>query len=226
MGGVAHTPGAIRWLSFAVIFFHSPAGVPGLLGASGQLPPSMTKLQTMPQASPGFSFPGPSHAPPPVTAAQPDFSTVNLEDLSGLGVSQRVQPSESEAETSIADAILHLHFEGGDGGAMELSGILDDAPYTSLEGINTAEFRQLLTEGNIPTSLPDNQGTLLTYPESITRLVSQRRAEGEASDGSGGGGGGNSASSFVNGILGAYPGEDSFSIVDLDLNSLLNQLNS
>ncbi|XP_060107781.1 transcription factor p65 isoform X1 [Heteronotia binoei] len=205
----------------------STGGVPGLLGAPGQLPLSITKPQTMPQASSGFSFPGSSHAPPPATATQSDFSTVNLEDLSGLGVSQRVQPSESDAETSIADAILHLHFEGGDGGAMELSGILDDAPYTSLEGINTADFHKLIMEGNVPTSLPGNQGTLLTYPESITRLVSQRRAEGEAGDGNGGGGGGSSASSFINGILGALPGEDSFSsMVDLDLNSLLNQLNS
>lgn len=180
----------------------------------------------MPQPSLGFSFPGPSHAPPPARATQSDFSTVNLEDLSGLGVSQRAQISESEAETSIADAILHLHFEGGDGGNMDLSGILDDAPYSSLEGINTAEFRQLIAEGNLPTSLPDNQGTLLTYPESITRLVSQRRAEGEAGSGDGGGGG-SSANSFVNGILGALPGEDSLSsMVDLDFNSILNQLNS
>ncbi|XP_042295898.1 transcription factor p65 isoform X2 [Sceloporus undulatus] len=213
------------------------AGVTGIMGAAGQAPPLAPKPPSMPQPSPGF-FAGPSHVPPPPppTATQSSFSTVNLEDLSGLGVSQQVQPSESEAETSIADAILHLHFEGGDAGAMELGGILDDAPYTSLEGINTAEFRQLLTEGAGPTTLPDSQGTLLTYPEAITRLFSQRRAEGEPGGGGdgGGGGGGNggggnnsSTNSFLNGLLGALPGEDSFSsMVDMDLNSLLNQLNS
>uniref|UniRef100_A0ACB8G945 Uncharacterized protein n=1 Tax=Sphaerodactylus townsendi TaxID=933632 RepID=A0ACB8G945_9SAUR len=201
----------------------STGGVPGLLGATGQLPAPIAKPQIMTQPSPSFSFPGPSHTPPLATAMQPLFSTVNLEDLSGLSVPQRVQPYESEATTSIADAILHLHFEGGDGGAMELGGILDDAPYTSLDGINTEDFHQLLTEGNIPASLPDNQGTLLTYPESITRLVSQQRAEEEAGDG---GGGGSSPSSLVNGILGTLPGENSFSsMVDLDLNSILNQLN-
>ncbi|XP_053133862.1 transcription factor p65 isoform X2 [Hemicordylus capensis] len=203
------------------------SGVSGLLGAPGQLP--APKPQPVHQPSPGFSFPGPSHGPPAATAAaagQPGFSTVNLEDLSGLGVAQRVPPSEPDAESSIADAILHLHFEGADAGAMELGGILDDdAPYTSLEGINTAEFRQLLTEGpGGASALPEGHSTLLTYPESITRLVSQRRAEGEPGGGEPAGG---SAHSFVNGLLGPLSGEDSFtSMVDLDFNSLLNQLNS
>ncbi|XP_060614181.2 transcription factor p65 [Anolis sagrei] len=214
------------------------SGVPGIMGAVGSTPQLAQKPQSLAQPSPGF-FGGPSHTPPapPPGAAQANFSTVNLEDLSGLGVAQQVQPPVSESETSIADAFLNLHFvEGGDAGGMELSGILDDMPYTSLEGINTAEFRQLLTEGVGPaaTTLPDSQGTLLTYPESITRLVSQRRAEGEpSSSGDGGGGGGNNSAnnsatnSFINGLLGALPGEDGFSsMVDMDLNSILSQLNS
>ncbi|XP_033030397.1 transcription factor p65 isoform X1 [Lacerta agilis] len=205
------------------------SGVPGIMGASGQPPLPTSKPQAMVHPSPSY-FTGPSHAPlpaaapPPAAAAQSSFSTVNMEDLSGLGVSHRVQPSESEAEASIADAFLHLHFEGGDAGGMELGGILDDAPYASLEGINTAEFCQLLTEGAAQQALQDNQGTLLTYPESISRLVSQRRAQGEPGGGSSGSG---SGASCYNGLAGALPAEESFSsMVDLDLNSLLNQLNS
>nr|XP_020633015.1 transcription factor p65 [Pogona vitticeps] len=212
----------------------SSSGIPGLLGASA--PSAAPKPQMMLQPPAGF-FARPSHTPPapaPAAATQSAFTTVNMEDLSGLGVSQPPPPPESEAETSIADAFLNLHFEGGDAGSMELGGLLDDAPYTSLEGINTAEFRQLLTGGGggggggPATGLPDNQGTLLTYPESITRLVSQRRAEGEpGGNGEGGGGNNAAASSFLNGLLGALPSEDSFSsMVDMDLNSLLSQLNS
>ncbi|XP_063001830.1 transcription factor p65 [Elgaria multicarinata webbii] len=200
-------------------------GAPGLMGVPGQPSVPAPKPQTLIQASHGF-FGGPSHATLPLSAAaQSGLSTVNLEDLSGLGVAQSVQ---SDAETSIADAILHLHFEGADAGAMELGEILDDMPYTSLEAINTAEFRQLLTEGAGPTgptavaAASESQATLLTYPESITRLVSQRRAEGEPSGG-GEAGGSSSTNSFINGLLGALPGEDGFSsMVDLDLNSLLN----
>uniref|UniRef100_A0A8D2J191 Uncharacterized protein n=1 Tax=Varanus komodoensis TaxID=61221 RepID=A0A8D2J191_VARKO len=174
-----------------------------------------------------------SHAAlPPAATMQPGFSTVNMEELSGLGVAQPVQP---DTDAAIADAFLHLHFEGADAGAMELGGILDDAPYTSLEAINTADFRQLLSEGpsaaaaasaSASTLASDNQATLLTYPESITRLVSQRRAEGEPPRGEEGGGG-SSANPFMNGLLPPVPGEDSFtSMVDLDFSSLLNQLNS
>lgn len=175
------------------------------------------KPQPTYKPSSGFTFPGPVAAPPLAAADSGHFSTVNLEDLSGLGVSQKAPLSDAEA--SIADAILHLNFEG-DTGAMELGGILDDATYTSLEGINTAEFSQLLHQGPGAVALPDTHGTLLTYPESITRLVSQRRAEGEPGGDSGG-------SNLANGLMGPIPGEDNFSsIVDLDFNSLLNQLNS
>ncbi|XP_061461692.1 transcription factor p65 isoform X2 [Rhineura floridana] len=217
---------------------HGPArpntsGVSGPMGSPGQAQLPVPKLQAMGHPSSSF-FAGPNHLPPPAppTAVPSTFSTVNMEDLSGLGVSQRVQPSESDAEASIADAFLHLHFEGGDAAAMELAGILDDTPYTSLEGINTAEFRQLLTEGAGQPALQDNQGTLLTYPECITRLVSQRRAQGEPGGGGGNGeggsgGGSSSATSCFNGLLGTLPGEDSFSsMVDMDLNSILSQLNS
>lgn len=193
------------------------------MGPPGQLPPLANKPQP-PSQGPDFSFAAASRGPLSVASMQPNFSTVNLEDLTCLGVAQKVPSSETDPDTSIADAILHLHFEGGDPGAMELGGILDDAPYSSLEGINTAEFRQLLTECPNPTAGPDSHSTLLTYPESITRLVSQQRAEGEPSSGGNGGGNGSATNSFVNGLLGALPGEDSFpSMVDLDF---LNQLNS
>ncbi|KAJ6654174.1 hypothetical protein lerEdw1_007271 [Lerista edwardsae] len=208
----------------------SPGGVPGLMGATGQLQPLGPKPQPTSQVPLDFPFAGASRGPLPPGALQPNFSTVNLEELSCLGVAQKVPPAAADQEASIADAFLHLHFEGGDAGAMELGELLGDATYSSLEGINTAEFRQLLHEGANPPAGPDSHSTLLTYPESITRLVSQRRAEGEAGGGGGGGGGGsNSGSSnvFVNGLLGTLPGEDSFpSIADLDLNSFLGQLNS
>ncbi|KAM6435051.1 transcription factor p65 isoform 2-T2 [Liasis olivaceus] len=197
------------------------SAVPGLLGASGQASLlSAQKPQAMTQPPAGF-FVGPGHpTPPPPVAVTSSFSTVNMEELSCLGVSSQVQPSTLDTETTIADAFLHLHFEGGDA----LGGILDDAPYSSLDSINTTEFRQLLNEGAGPSALPDNQGTLLTYPESITRLVSQRRAGGEpGGNGDSGGGGSSTNNSFFNGLLGALPAEDSFSsMVDLDLNSLLN----
>ncbi|XP_044304455.1 transcription factor p65 isoform X2 [Varanus komodoensis] len=208
----------------------STTGISGLMGTPGQ--PPAAKPQPPPQPTPGF-FSGASHAAlPPAATMQPGFSTVNMEELSGLGVAQPVQP---DTDAAIADAFLHLHFEGADAGAMELGGILDDAPYTSLEAINTADFRQLLSEGpsaaaaasaSASTLASDNQATLLTYPESITRLVSQRRAEGEPPRGEEGGGG-SSANPFMNGLLPPVPGEDSFtSMVDLDFSSLLNQLNS
>lgn len=192
------------------------------MGAAGQLPILATKPQPASQVPLDFPFAGGSRGPLPAAAMQPHFSTVDMEELSCLGVAQKAPPPAADPESSIADAFLHLHFDGGDAGAMELGGLLDDAPYSSLEGINTAEFRQLLHDSGNP---PDSHSTLLTYPESITRLVSQRRAEGEP--GGGGGGSSSATNSFVNGLLGALPGEDSFpSIVDLDLNSFLSQLNS
>ncbi|KAM3824988.1 transcription factor p65 isoform 2-T2 [Vipera latastei] len=197
--------------------------MPGYLGASSQPPlRPIQKPQVTAQPPAGF-FVGSSHStPPPPVAAASGFSTVNMEDLSCLGVSPQVPPSSMDTESSIADAFLHLHFEGGD----PLGGLLDDAQYSSLDSINTAEFRQMLNEGAGPVPLPgDSQGTLLTYPESITRLVSQRRAGGEPGGGGGDGGGpaGSTNNSFLNGLLGTFPAEDSFSsMVDLDLNSLLN----
>ncbi|XP_026572204.1 transcription factor p65 isoform X2 [Pseudonaja textilis] len=196
---------------------------PGFLGASSGQPPMrpIQKPQVLAQPPAGF-FVGPSlPAPPPpmataAAAASSSFSTVNMEDLSCLGVSSQAPPSSMDTETSIADAFLHLHFEGGD----PLGGLLDDAPYSSLDSINTTEFRQLLNEGPGPAPMPDAQGTLMTYPESITRLVSQRRAGGEPG---GGGPPANSANSSFNGLLGTFPAEESFSsMVDLDLNSFLN----
>ncbi|KAL7978248.1 hypothetical protein Chor_014787 [Crotalus horridus] len=190
-------------------------GMPAFLGASSQSPlRPIQKPQILAQPPAGF-FVGSSHSTPPPpapAAAASGFSTVNMEDLSCLGVSPQAPPSSMDTESSIADAFLHLHFEGGD----PLGGLLDDAPYSSLESINTTEFRQLLNEGAGPMPLPgDHQATLLTYPESITRLVSQRRAGGEPA--------GSTDNSFLNGLLGTLPAEDSFSsMVDLDLNSILN----
>ncbi|XP_026548651.1 transcription factor p65-like, partial [Notechis scutatus] len=201
-------------------FAFSPPAVPGFLGASSGQPPMrpIQKPQVMAQPPAGF-FAGPSlpAPPPPMATAASSFSTVNMEDLSCLGVSSQAPPSSMDTETSIADAFLHLHFEGGD----TLGGLLDDAPYSSLDSINTTEFRQLLNEGSGPAPMPDAQGTLMTYPESITRLVSQRRAGGEP--GGRGGPPANSANSSFNGLLGTFQAEDSFSsMLDLDLNSLLN----
>uniref|UniRef100_A0A670Z1Y2 RELA proto-onco, NF-kB subunit n=1 Tax=Pseudonaja textilis TaxID=8673 RepID=A0A670Z1Y2_PSETE len=205
------------------ILCFSPPAAPGFLGASSGQPPMrpIQKPQVLAQPPAGF-FVGPSlPAPPPpmataAAAASSSFSTVNMEDLSCLGVSSQAPPSSMDTETSIADAFLHLHFEGGD----PLGGLLDDAPYSSLDSINTTEFRQLLNEGPGPAPMPDAQGTLMTYPESITRLVSQRRAGGEPG---GGGPPANSANSSFNGLLGTFPAEESFSsMVDLDLNSFLN----
>uniref|UniRef100_A0A8C6X3S0 RELA proto-onco, NF-kB subunit n=1 Tax=Naja naja TaxID=35670 RepID=A0A8C6X3S0_NAJNA len=196
------------------------SAVSGFLGASSGQPPMrpIQKPQVMAQPPAGF-FVGPSlPAPPPpmATATSASFSTVNMEELSCLGVSSQAPPSSMDTETSIADAFLHLHFEGD-----PLGGLLDDAPYSSLDSINTTEFRQLLNEGPSPAPMPDTQGTLMTYPESITRLVSQRRAGGEP--GGSGGPASSANNSFLNGLLGTLPAEDSFSsMVDLDLNSLLN----
>uniref|UniRef100_A0A8D0GU77 RELA n=1 Tax=Sphenodon punctatus TaxID=8508 RepID=A0A8D0GU77_SPHPU len=186
----------------------SASGLHRFMGATGQLP---LTPQAMAQP-PGLSYAGPSHCPSTATSAQLNFSTVNLADLSVLGVPSRIHPAEADTEASITDALLNLQFEGGtDPNTMELGGLLDDATYTSLECINTAEFRQLLTEGP-----PDNQSMLLTYPESITRLVNQRGAEGEQ---------GGSANSF-NGLMGILPNEEPLSMVDLDFSTLLTQLNS
>lgn len=194
--------------------------MPAFLGASSQSPlRPIQKPQILAQPPAGF-FVGSSHStPPPPAAAASNFSTVNMEDLSCLGVSPQAPPSSMDTESSIADAFLHLHFEGGD----PLGGLLDDTPYSSLDSINTTEFRQMLSEGAGPMPQPgDHQATLLTYPESITRLVSQRRAGGEPG-GDGGGPGGSTNNSFLNGLLGTLPAEDSFSsMVDLDLNSILN----
>uniref|UniRef100_A0A0F7Z4J7 Transcription factor p65 n=1 Tax=Crotalus adamanteus TaxID=8729 RepID=A0A0F7Z4J7_CROAD len=194
---------------------HLGGSMPAFLGASSQSPlRPIQKPQILAQPPASF-FVGSSHSTPPPpapAAAASGFSTVNMEDLSCLGVSPQAPPSSMDTESSIADAFLHLHFEGGD----PLGGLLDDAPYSSLESINTSEFRQLLNEGAGPMPLPgDHQATLLTYPESITRLVSQRRAGGEPA--------GSTDNSFLNGLLGTLPAEDSFSsMVDLDLNSILN----
>ncbi|XP_013931335.1 PREDICTED: transcription factor p65 [Thamnophis sirtalis] len=197
--------------------------VPGFLGASSHSPMRpIQKPQVMAQPSAGF-FVGSSHPtplPPMATAAASNFSTVNMEDLSCLGVSSQAPTSSMDTENSIADAFLQLHFEGGD----PLVGLLEDTTYNSLDSINTTEFRQLLNEGPGPAPLPgDTQGTLMTYPESITRLVSQRRAGGESGgNGDGGGTAHSTNNSFLNGLLGTFT-EDSFSSMgDLDLNSLLN----
>uniref|UniRef100_A0A8C0IY24 RELA proto-onco, NF-kB subunit n=2 Tax=Chelonoidis abingdonii TaxID=106734 RepID=A0A8C0IY24_CHEAB len=150
-----------------------PSGLTGMPGTMGQLPP-LQKPQATAQ-HPSLPFTGPSRAPPP-PAPQLGLSTVNLEEFSNLGISSRAQPPPPApgAEPNF-DPFFHLPFEGGgDPTAMELGALLEDTTYTSLESINTTEFRQLLSQGS-STEGADGHSMLLTYPESITRLMSSQR---------------------------------------------------
>nr|XP_042705689.1 transcription factor p65 isoform X3 [Chrysemys picta bellii] len=203
-------------------------GLTGMAGTMGQLPP-LQKPQATAQ-HPSLPFTGPSRAPPP-PAPQMGFSTVNLEEFSSLGISSRAQPPPPapEAEPNF-DSFFHLPFEGGgDPTAMELGALLEDTTYTSLESINTTEFRQLLNQGS-STEGADGHSMLLTYPESITRLMSSQRGvvgvTGEEPQGNGGGGGGSSTNSFLNGVLGNLPEESLTSMGDLDFSALLSQFSS
>ncbi|XP_025049355.1 transcription factor p65, partial [Alligator sinensis] len=161
-------------------------------------------LQTLPPASMA------AMGPPPVNT----FSTVNLEEFSSLGLSPR---PPGEAETHLADALLQLQFEGNaDGpGGLDLDALVDDVTYTSLEAINTAEFRQLLQGQPGGGATEPGPPMLLSYPESITRLVNSQRGAPDGED--------PGASSFVNGALGD---EMLPSMGDLDLSALLSQLGS
>ncbi|EMP39227.1 Transcription factor p65 [Chelonia mydas] len=205
----------------------SMSGLTGMAGTMGQLPTIQKPQATAPH--PPLPFPRPHRAPPPPTP-QLGFSTVNLEEFSSLGISSRAQPPPPapEAEPNF-DPFFPLPLEGGDSVAMELGALLEDTTYTSLESINTTEFRQLLSQGS-STEGADGHSMLLTYPESITRLMSSQRGvvgvTGEEPQGNGGGGGAGGANSFINGVLGSLPEENLTSMGDLDFSALLSQFSS
>ncbi|XP_006129749.1 transcription factor p65 isoform X2 [Pelodiscus sinensis] len=204
----------------------SMSGLPGMAGAMGQLPPIQKPQATAQHTS--LPFTGPSQAPP---APQLRFSTVNLEQFSSLGISSRAQPPPPVPETEPSfDALFQLPFDSGsDSATMELGALLDDTTYASLESINTNDFRQLLSQGSSMEGA-DGHNMLLTYPDSITRLMSSQRGvvsgTGEESQGDGGGGGGSGANSFINGVLGTLPEESLTSMGDLDFSALLSQFSS
>ncbi|XP_074862023.1 transcription factor p65 isoform X2 [Carettochelys insculpta] len=199
----------------------------GLAGAIGQLPPIMKPQATA--QHPPILFPGPSQ-PAAASAPQLGYSTVSLEDFSSLGISSqtRLQAPAPEGEPSF-DAFFPLPFEsGGDPVTMELGALLDDTTYTSLESINTTEFRQLLSQGSSMEGA-DGHTMLMTYPDSITRLMNSQRGvvggAGEEPQGDGGGGGSSGANNSINGGLGTLPEDSLPSMGDLDFSVLFSQFN-
>ncbi|XP_069063957.1 transcription factor p65 isoform X2 [Pleurodeles waltl] len=167
------------------------------------------------------------------------FSTV---DFSSLGFGSNFQHQQSPGVgvgTTAADdtnlaTLLNLNCQ--EEPQMELGNILGDGDqYASLNSIENSDFCKMLSEsmaslqaqhievqpaeasGSNPAS-SGSQSTLMTYPDSITRLMGGRSDEenGQQLD---------SVGSLLNGIMSSIPGDDNLtSMVDMDLNSILNHL--
>ncbi|XP_078516833.1 transcription factor p65 isoform X3 [Lissotriton helveticus] len=163
------------------------------------------------------------------------FSTV---DFSSLGFGSNFQQQQSQmvglgsatADDTTLASLLNLHSQE------ELGNILGDGDqYASLNSIENSDFCKMLSESmaNLQTQqvqvqpaeasgsnpgCSGSQSTLMTYPDSIARLMGGRSDEenGQQLD---------SVGSLLNGIMNSLPGDDNLtSMVDMDLNSILNHL--
>uniref|UniRef100_K7F4U4 RELA proto-onco, NF-kB subunit n=1 Tax=Pelodiscus sinensis TaxID=13735 RepID=K7F4U4_PELSI len=192
------------------------------LGSTSSGPAPVCGDCPVPSSLPGMA--GAMGQLPPIQKPQ---ATAQHTSLPFTGPSQA--PPAPQTEPSF-DALFQLPFDSGsDSATMELGALLDDTTYASLESINTNDFRQLLSQGSSMEGA-DGHNMLLTYPDSITRLMSSQRGvvsgTGEESQGDGGGGGGSGANSFINGVLGTLPEESLTSMGDLDFSALLSQFSS
>ncbi|XP_069500918.1 transcription factor p65 isoform X2 [Ambystoma mexicanum] len=203
--------------------------------------PMKSNIQPL-QSSVPFIFNSQAVCPPSsssVTLQQPNqvYSTV---DFSSLGFGSNF-PQQSQmavqASTTADDANLTnlLGLPSSEEPAMELGNILGDGDqYASLNSIENSDFCKMLSESmaNLQTQHEVQpaeasgsstagagcQSTLMTYPDSIARLMGGRPDDdnGQQLD---------SVGSLLNGFMSSMPGDDNLtSMVDIDLNSILNQL--
>ncbi|XP_053304359.1 transcription factor p65 isoform X2 [Spea bombifrons] len=156
------------------------------------------------------------------------LSTVSVSDFNNLGFSPHPHPPPPQPlQQSELDQLESMFAFSSftDDGNMDLVGILQndqENQCTSLSSIDNSEFGQLLTESQNAATMASalqeagpSQGTLMSYPESITRLMASRPSEenGERFD-----------SSLMNGLYEMQQGESLTSILDYDLASIIGSM--
>ncbi|KAG8437863.1 hypothetical protein GDO86_008529 [Hymenochirus boettgeri] len=157
------------------------------------------------------------------------LSTVNIGDFSNLGFASHPLPPPPSSQTDhdrIESMLSYTSFP--DDGNLDLTGMLPnetESHCTSLNSIDNSDFGQLISESQTSGTLSSvlhepgtSQGTLMSYPESITRLMANRPNE-ENTEGDGAE---RIDSNLINGIFEMQPGESLSSIFDLDLSSIIN----
>nr|XP_033812535.1 transcription factor p65 [Geotrypetes seraphini] len=154
--------------------------------------------------------------PPPSQPVQ--YPTVNLDVFSDLAFTSGQFQLPSTLPNVSGEPFLNLP-SYTDLGSLLSEG---DGQCTSLSTIDMQDFSQLLSsevdtgqQEDAGSGAPANQHTIMTYPESITRLMGNRAEDlGVELD---------SNNSLVNGLLASLQTEENLpSIIDFDLSSILN----
>ncbi|OCT81672.1 putative transcription factor p65 homolog [Xenopus laevis] len=147
-------------------------------------------------------------------------STVNISDFSNLGFSS--QPPPQSDHERLESILNYPSFPNVD--LVEMLPNETESRCTSLSSIDNSDFSQLLSEsqtsGTLSAALQEpgtSQGTLMSYPQSIARLMTNRPNEDD--------GGERIDSGLINGIFDIQPGGESLaSLFDLDISSLINNM--
>ncbi|KAE8607734.1 hypothetical protein XENTR_v10011267 [Xenopus tropicalis] len=156
-----------------------------------------------------------------VTSASTRLSTVNISDFSNLGFSSQPPP---QSDPDRIESFLNYPSFSGDANLDLVEMLPNDTESrcTSLSSIDNSDFSQLLSEsqtsGTLSAGLQEpgtSQGTLMSYPDSIARLMSNRPIEDDGEE--------RIDSVLMNGVFDMQQGVESItSLLDLDLSSFMN----
>eukprot|EP00079_Xenopus_tropicalis_P023762 XP_012816239.1 PREDICTED: transcription factor p65 isoform X1 [Xenopus tropicalis] len=170
---------------------------------------------------PSLSFSMPVLKVDSVTSASTRLSTVNISDFSNLGFSSQPPP---QSDPDRIESFLNYPSFSGDANLDLVEMLPNDTESrcTSLSSIDNSDFSQLLSEsqtsGTLSAGLQEpgtSQGTLMSYPDSIARLMTNRPIEDDGEE--------RIDSVLMNGVFDMQQGVESItSLLDLDLSSFMN----
>ncbi|KAM4617847.1 transcription factor p65 isoform 2-T2 [Discoglossus pictus] len=197
----------------------------------GLVPKSEPVLRPISQPPPtvvtSVQYPGSIVNTNPVMGTSSLLSTINVSDFSTVGFSPLPASSQSSAPSDSERLDSYLNFSSFQD---ELAGMLQDQESlcNSLSSIDNSDFGQLLSESQGSSTFSSqmqeagsSQSTLMSYPESIARLVANRPNE----ESGGGDGSDRLDSGLINGIFEMQQGESLTSIYDFDLASIIGNIN-
>ncbi|CAH2324952.1 transcription factor p65 isoform X1 [Pelobates cultripes] len=154
------------------------------------------------------------------------LSTVS--DFSNLGFSPHPPPSQPSQQSEVDQLGSLLSYSSfTDDGNLDLASMLQndsESHCNSLSSIDNSDFGQMLSESQSSTTMlsalhdpGSSHNTIMTYPESIARLMANRPNEDNA-------GGERINSTLMNGMFEMQQGESLNSLFEIDFASLMGEM--